>query len=233
MELNKIYNEDCLETMKKMPDNFVDLVVTSPPYNKGKVGKSSNWKSGIDYENYTDDLPEQEYQDWQKTILKECLRVLKPTGSLFYNHKPRQKDHKMTLPTEWLGGFHIRQIIVWERGGSPDIAPICFMKNTEWIIWIKKGIPKFNPQFFSLGEVWKFNPDMNNEHPAPFPKELVERCILPTTDEGDLVYDPFMGSGTTAVVAKLNKRNYIGSEISEEYCKIAEERIKNTTNTLF
>lgn len=233
--LNKIIQGDCLEVMKRLPDNCVDLIVTSPPYNKGKVSEqgSANWKQGIDYDNYEDNLPEEEYQEWQIEIINECLRILKPTGSIFYNHKPRQKNHKMTLPTEWLKDFDIRQVIFWHRGGSPDISPICFMKNTEWIIWIKKQIPTFNPEYFSFGEVWRFGADMSNDHPAPFPEELPERCILATTREGDTVFDPFSGSGTTSVVSKRLGRNFIGTEISQKYVDIANERLSKMTGNLF
>ena len=94
MENNKIYNEDCLETLARMEDNSIDLVVTSPPYNKGlywkdkQIGRKKAWKvTGIDYDSYQDSMSHDDYVDWQKKIISECLRVLKPSGSLFYNHK--------------------------------------------------------------------------------------------------------------------------------------------------
>ena len=90
METDIIYNEDCLETLAKMEDNSIDLIVTSPPYNKGfytKLTENENWHSAIDYDNYNDALEPKEYENWQKKIISECLRVLKPSGSLFYNHK--------------------------------------------------------------------------------------------------------------------------------------------------
>ena len=78
--------------------------------------------------------------------------------------------------------------------------------------------------------VWRFSPERNNNHPAPFPIELPENCILACSKEGDLVYDPFMGSGTTAVAAKKHNRHYIGSELSEEYVRKAEERLRKVYN---
>ena len=90
METNIIYNEDCLETLSRMEDNSIDLIVTSPPYNKGfytKLTENENWHSAIDYDNYNDALEPKEYENWQRKIISECLRVLKPSGSLFYNHK--------------------------------------------------------------------------------------------------------------------------------------------------
>lgn len=90
METNIIYNEDCLETLARMEDNSIDLIVTSPPYNKGfyaKISEDGIWHRAIDYDNYDDALEPKEYENWQKKIISECLRVLKPSGSLFYNHK--------------------------------------------------------------------------------------------------------------------------------------------------
>ena len=94
MEIDKIYNEDCLETLAKMEDNSIDLIVTSPPYNKGlywkdkKIGRRSSWEvAGIDYDSYQDSMSHDDYVDWQRNIISECIRVLKPRGSLFYNHK--------------------------------------------------------------------------------------------------------------------------------------------------
>lgn len=95
METNIIYNEDCLETLAKMEDNSIDLIVTSPPYNKNfyapSSGKSESWSAmrgrQIPYDVYNDSMPPQDYANWQKKIISECIRALKPTGSLFYNHK--------------------------------------------------------------------------------------------------------------------------------------------------
>ena len=95
MENNKIYNEDCFETLARMDDNSIDLVVTSPPYNKNfyapSGGGDKSWSAlrgrQIPYDVYNDSMPPQEYESWQKKIISECLRVLKPSGSLFYNHK--------------------------------------------------------------------------------------------------------------------------------------------------
>ena len=95
METNIIYNEDCLETLAKMEDNSIDLIVTSPPYNKNFYAPSSgadkSWSAlrgrQIPYDVYNDSMPPQDYENWQRNIISECIRVLKPSGSLFYNHK--------------------------------------------------------------------------------------------------------------------------------------------------
>jgi len=232
-ELNKIYCMDCLEGLKKIPDNSVDLVVTSPPYNKGsadrKIGKTDSWKkANIGYGDFKDNLPERKYQEWQKNVLKECIRVLKPSGSIFYNHKPRIINHTIISPFEWLSKFLIKQRIVWLRNGSPTLEPIRFMPNTEDIFWIikERKTPKFTGSAFNYGEVWKINVKSEKEHPAPFPIELPRRCIKSCTNERDIVLDPFIGSGTTALASQQLNRNFIGFEINPEYCKIANKRLE-------
>lgn len=230
---NKIICGDCLDVMKEMPDECVDLVVTSPPYNKHsanrKCGKKiDSWqKANIDYGIFKDDLPEKEYQEWQKSFLRECLRILKNDGSIFYNHKPRIVNHKIIFPQEWLKEFIVRQMIIWNRKNSPVLEPIRFMPIVEYIFWITKErkTPKFNRESFHYQEIWTIPPKINPNHPATFPEELVKRCILSTTDELDIVLDPFLGSGTTTRVAKDLKRKFIGIEINPDYCEIAEERL--------
>lgn len=242
MELNRIYNECNLETCKRMADGFVDLVVTSPPYNKAGLegfirtrhGRDS-WKQGrnIEYgkDANNDFLDEGVYQTKQVQILDELFRVTKDGGSLFYNHKNRVKDYVTHSPIAWLtqSKWKLRQEIIWDRGSSPSVAPIRFMACTERIYWLFKGEApaKFNPACFDYKEVWRLPADFSgNPHPAPFPIEIPARCIKACSSEGDLVYDPFMGSGTTAKAAHQLKRNWIGSEISAEYVELANKRLE-------
>ena len=225
MEINKIYNEDCLETMSRIPDNTIDLIITSPPYNKGywssnrRMGNGFHTKSRrIEYSNFDDNMLPEEYEQWQRKVISECLRILKPTGSLFYNHQPIQKNHQEVNPL-YVYDFPVKQTIVWNRKNTPKLDKSYFFPTIEWIYWIQKDKSsrvKFNRKNSMFNKViWDINPDKNNPFPAPFPEELVLNCLLSCTDEGDLVYDPFMGSGTTAKVCKKNNRNYIGSEIGE------------------
>ncbi len=232
MELNKIYQGDALKVLKTFPDESINCVVTSPPYNKGsvdrKIGKTDSWKqANISYGGFDDNLPEEEYQDWQIGVIEECLRVLKKDGSIFYNHKPRISKHRIIFPHEWLMSFNIRQMIIWDRKNTPTLEPIRFMPTVEYIFWITKEAktPKFNREAFKYGEVWRISPRIDKEHPATFPEELPAKCITATTDKDDTVLDPFLGSGTTAVVAKKLGRNYIGIELNPEYIKIAEKRL--------
>ena len=224
---------DCLELLKEIKDETINLVVTSPPYNKHSnkrhIRKTDSWQNAkIDYGSYIDDIPEQEYQEWQKKVIRELIRVLKKDGSIFYNHKPRIVNHRIIFPNEWLSEFNIRQMIIWNRKNSPTLEPIRFLPTTEYIYWITKEAktPKFNREAMKYAEVWNITATPNPLHPAPFPEELVKRCILATTQNSDIVLDPFMGSGTTGVACQQLGRNFIGYEISPDYFKIAEKRIK-------
>lgn len=188
MELNKIYNEDCLATLSRMADNSVDLVVTSPPYNKGHYAdknarQSDVWNNlngrKINYDAYDDDMEPQEYEKWQRTILTECLRVLKPSGSIFYNHKDIIYKGLVVVP-KWVYDYPLREQIIWDRGSSPMIDPHYFMPINEWIYWIVKS-PK--ETYFEKDKavfknnIWRINTD-KNPHPAPFPLYLVSNCVL-------------------------------------------------------
>lgn len=244
MEYNVIYNEDNLVTLSRMPDESVDLIVTSPPYNKGfyadKNAKQSKVWGGLNgrkiaYDVFSDDMLPEDYEAWQRKILDECVRVLKPSGSLFYNHK--DVIHKgVIVPPKWVYDYKVRQQIIWDRSSSPMIDPHYFMPVNEWIYWIVKDEKKV---FFDKEKsafrtnIWRMNVD-KNPHPAPFPMLMAKNIVSCACPEGGVVYDPFMGSGTTAL-ATLDiggGRTYIGSEISEKYCKMAEERIKIQTSQL-
>lgn len=243
MELNKIYCESNLDTMARMPDNFVDLVVTSPPYNKAgyegfirKRHKTDIWNNGrnIEYNGIAENdfMPDADYQEEQIKVLNEIQRVLKPNGSIFYNHKVRVAKHKGSHPIEWIikSNLTFRQQIVWNRRNSPNASPIRYLPNTELIFWLTKTPcqPNFlrpkNPLF--KGEVWEFSAKPNPLHPAPFPEELpynVMSCIK--EKDNVVVYDPYSGTGTTLKVANDFGFKWIGSEISQEYINISEARI--------
>lgn len=237
MEINKIYNEDCLTTLSKMQDNSIDLIVTSPPYNKGyyadKNAKKSNvWSSlngrKIAYDVYNDEMQPNEYECWQKNIISECVRVLKPSGSLFYNHKDIIYKG-LIVPPKWVYDFKVKQQIIWDRGSSPMIDPRYFMPINEWIYWIVKSEKE---TFFDKSKsiyktnIWRINTD-KNPHPAPFPLTMVQNIISCASPNEGIIYDPFMGSGTTALACiKEKNRYYIGSEISQKYCEMADNRIK-------
>jgi modification methylase len=224
--------------MSGMESNSVDLIITSPPYNKkglaGGKAKSSNqiWKSfNIDYSVYDDNLSEEDYYKWMVSILDEMHRIIKPNGSIFFNHKPRRNKNKTYLPTDFISKskLSVYQLIIWNRLSSPNIRKDILLPCTEHIYWLSKSKPKtykenLPKEFHS--EVLSINPDKGNKHPAPFPERLAEACMLLGSIEGDIVLDPFLGSGTTGIVAKKLKRSFIGIELDEEYMNAAEERIK-------
>ena len=236
MEIDKIYNEDCLETMARIPDNSIDLIVTYPPYNKGfyanknaKQSKVWNTLNGrkIAYDSFSDDMFPEDYEEWQKAVISECIRILKPSGSLFYNHKDIIYKG-LIVPPKWVYDFKVRQQIIWDRQSSCMIDPHYFMPANEWIYWIVKDEKKvfFDKEKSSFRtNIWRMNVD-KNPHPAPFPYIMAANIINCCSKEGDIVYDPFMGSGTTALASVKLGRQYIGSEISEKYVQMANEKIK-------
>ena len=237
MERNRIYNMDCVEGLRKLPDNSVDLIVTSPPYNKGFYNKHkwSKWDfcgaktRVIDYGVFDDNMPPEDYEKWQREVLDECVRVIKPAGSIFYNHKDILFELNCIHP-KWVYDYPLKEVIVWNRRGVISISKEYFYPVTEYIFWIKKSREArtcFDRKAALFQKsVWDFSPDMTgNKHPAPFPIELPENCVLTCSKEGDLVLDPFMGSGTTALAAKRHGRDYIGFELNEDYIRQAEDRL--------
>lgn len=231
--LDKIICGRCEEVMKKIPDNSIDLVVTSPPYNLKnstgngmKCGNGGKWSNAAlikGYDNYDDCMPYDKYVKWQRDCLNEMFRVIKDNGAIFYNHKWRVQDGLLQDRHEILSGFPVRQIIIWKRKGGINFNAGYFLPTYEVIYLIAKPDFKLAPKSNHYGDVWEFTQELNNSHPAPFPVALIDRIISSTTAK--IILDPFIGSGTTAVVAAGLKRNYIGIEISPEYCKQAESRI--------
>ena len=234
-----IKNQDCLEGLKSIEDNSVDCVVTSPPYNKGtQKQKTGNqiWKGfKIDYDEYQDDKTEKEYVEWMLSILEELHRVIKPNGSVFFNHKVVLRDCLGHFP-QWIlnSGLNLYQMIIWNRMCSSNIRLETLYPTYELIFWLVKGKPKvFKNQAKHKNDIWDILPDRDNRHPAPFPYELAENCIALVCEKGShsLVVDPFVGSGTTALAAKNNGHDFIGFEISPEYVKMANDRLAGTTIT--
>ncbi|HEU5380695.1 MAG TPA: site-specific DNA-methyltransferase [Ktedonobacteraceae bacterium] len=231
--INRIMQGDVLETMRQIPDAAIDLVVTSPPYNLKnstgngmKDGRGGKWSGAAlvhGYEDHPDNLPHQEYVAWQRACLAEMMRVIKEDGAIFYNHKWRVQGGLLQDRQDIVSGFPVRQIIIWKRKGGINFNPGYFLPTYEVIYLIAKPKFKLAPKANAYGDVWEFNQEMNNPHPAPFPATLIERIIGSTT--ANLVLDPFIGSGTTALAALNLGRQYIGIEISRKYCEMAEERI--------
>jgi modification methylase len=237
---NRILCGDVLEELSNFPSACVDVIVTSPPYNllnsSGNGMKSHSkgrWKNAglIDgYSNYSDNMDHEEYTKWQIEVLNECMRVLKDHGAIFYNHKWRVQNGLLQDRSDIVSKFPVRQIIIWKRSGGINFNDSYFLPTYEVIYMIAKQNFKLKPTMNKYGDVWEIRQEMNcKDHPAPFPLELPLR-ILSSCKNCQTVLDPFMGSGSSAVAAKMLGLNYIGIEISEEYCEIALERLKNTSS---
>jgi modification methylase len=234
--INKIFCGDALTILKDLPSEIVDVGVTSPPYNKGENKKG--WLVGnVKYEGASDKLPEDEYQENQIEVLNEIYRITKPGGSFFYNHKIRWEKGKLLHPMDWLRKtkWVIRQEIIWDRMIAANIRGWRFWQVDERIYWLYK--PKGNkligeelkPKHALLTSIWRFPPEKKNPHPAPFPLALPVRCIFSIMDEkkGGLVLDPYCGSGTTLVAAKILGHNFIGIDISKKYVEFSKKRLEN------
>jgi len=232
--IDKIICGDCLEVMKKMPSECLDLVVTSPPYNlknstgnglkNGNGGKWANAALINGYKDHDDNMPYDEYIEWQRECLSEMFRLIKNEGAIFYNHKWRVQAGLLQDRHEIVENFPIRQIIIWRRKGGINFNKGYFLPTYEVIYMITKKDFVLAKGANSYGDVWEFTQEMNNIHPAPFPIDLIYRIVSSTNAK--LILDPFSGSGTTAVASLLLKRNYIGIELSKEYCSLSEKRIE-------
>jgi modification methylase len=223
--------------MNQMPDNCLDLVVTSPPYNLKnstgngmKDGRGGKWKNAQlvhGYSDYDDNIPHEKYVEWQRECLSQMMRLLKEDGAIFYNHKWRVQGGLLQDRQDIVSGFPVRQIIIWRRKGGINFNQGYFLPTYEVIYLITKPKFKLTPKANAHGDIWEFTQEMNNPHPAPFPVALVKRCIESTNAQ--IILDPFMGSGTTAVAAKRLGRSFIGIDISKKYCQQSEQRLKNDT----
>lgn len=243
IELNTIYNEDCLETMKRMPDGVVDLIISSPPY--FNLRDYANWDT---YESYLESV-----SDW----FEEMTRVLKQGRHIAWNiqdnlpepTKDGRHYHALmpdTVKIAQTHGLEWEVNIVWNKqnstqlmmGSYPYPPTMIYAQMTESIcIFRKPGKADLSSKNENsklsreewgsmIRNVWNIAPQTKSLHSAPFPLEIPKRLIKLHSFIGDTVYDPFMGSGTTAKACIDLSRNYIGSEISKEYCEIAENRLK-------
>jgi len=262
--INEIYNENCLDSMRKMPDKFIDLTVTSPPYDNLR-----------DYNGYSFEF---------ESIAKELYRVTKNGGvvvwvvgdatiggsetgtsfkqALFFKecgfnlYDTMFYEKASRIPTEGRYYNTVEYMFILSKGKPKSLNFICDHKNlTQGQVRIKdkcinKGRNEKDKGKFITGEfsrrsnVWRYGTGRPIEltkiynkiglkHPAVFPEKLANDHILSWSNEGDLVYDPFMGSGTTAKMCILNNRNYIGSEISKEYVELCNKRISLSKNKIF
>ena len=233
---NNILCGDCLAVMKAMPDKCIDIIITSPPYNllnstgnglklNTHTGKWRNAAIKEGYNQYNDNMPYHEYVTWQKQCVAEMVRIIKDDGAIFYNNKNRVQNGLIQDRGEIVRDFPLRQIITWKRRGAINFNPGYFLPTTEQIYLICRKPFKLAKGANRYTDVWEIAQEMRNPHPAPFPEELIDRIVQSVT--GQVILDPFCGSGTTAVSAQKFGRDFIMVEQSMKYCRLAEARINN------
>jgi site-specific DNA-methyltransferase (adenine-specific) len=242
--INKIYNENCLDTMARMPDNFIDLTVTSPPYDNLRK-----------YKGYEFDF---------ESIAKELYRVTAVGGVVVWivgdatiKGSETGTSFKQALYFKEIG-FNLHDTMIYAKSSQPRQNGYRYEQQFEYMFILSKGCCKIkNPlkeksknagkavkrtcrdggkdilafsenkvsDYKIKGNIWEYGTKKNNtKHPAVFPEQLAEDHIISWSNENDIVYDPMAGSGTTIKMAIRNNRNWIGSEISSEYCEIIKER---------
>ncbi len=252
IELNKIYNESNCDTMSRMPDNFIDLTVTSPPYDNLRLYEGYEW-------------------DFER-VAQELFRVTKPGGVVVWvvgdatmngsesGNSFRQALYFMSV------GMLLHDTMIYRKENPIPLTHNRYEQTFEYMFVLSKGRPKtFNPllercvtsgaythrrntgrveeaatrnrdeitltkEYKQRGNVWTYLVGSvkgeTGDHPAPFPEQLAQDHILSWSNEREIIYDPFMGSGTVAKMCIKTNRNYVGSEISKKYCDIAERRLQ-------
>ena len=230
MELNKIYCMDCLDGLKDLEDNSIDLIITSPPFNLG-----NNHHTGFKNHNpYEDNLDEEEYQEWQRNVLDECFRVLKQEGSMIYNHKNRIKKGKQITPYEWIlkSKFIVKQEVVWINR-SQNFDKIRFYPWTERLYWLVKDPKTKLINVLNKYDVFDWNDwrpvGTKGKHTRAFPLKMVTD-LLSVFPHSKIVLDPFMGSGTTAIACKQMDRDFIGFDSKQEFVDLANNRLIEELN---
>lgn len=244
---DRILLGDCIENLKKIPDNSIDLIFADPPYNlqlNGDLWRPNQTKVDAVNDEWDKYDSFEIYDKFSTEWLKECRRVLKDNGTIWvigsYHNIFRVGKIIQDL------GFWILNDVIWMKTNPmPNFKGTRFNNAHETLIWASK---KQGSRYkFHYKSMKAFNDDkqmrsdwyipicLGNEriringekaHSTQKPEELLYRIILSTSDVGDVVLDPFMGSGTTGAIAKLLRRKYIGFEKEEKYKKIAEDRIK-------
>lgn len=217
--LNKITKGDCLELLKDLPDKSIDLVITDPPYGVSFKKKGQTYLPG-------DGI------NLMPVVLPELYRVLKDDGAIFvFSSTPRLHDFLITFQTY----FKLHNIIIWDKiQPTYPFSKAHFLLQYEPIMYGSKGLFHLAPKK-AIGDVIQArNPRGKiRTHPTQKPVDLIEKIIGATPETSRVILDPFAGTGATLVAAKNKGRDYIGFELSEKYCEIAEHRLESPEQQLF
>ncbi|MDR0486320.1 MAG: site-specific DNA-methyltransferase [Elusimicrobiota bacterium] len=231
-----LINGDTLTELKKIADNSIDMGITSPPYNK-QENKKGWLVANVKYDTACDKKNENKYQTEQIEVLDELYRVIKPGGCFFYNHKIRWERGILLHPLSWVSKtkWNLRQEIIWDRGIAANIRGWRFWQVEERIYWLHKPKDKngligeeLPSKHALLTSIWRIRPEQRKIHPAAFPLEIPARCIFSIMgDKSGIIIDPYCGSGTALVAAKLLGCSYIGIDLSDKYIMQAKMRLEN------
>jgi site-specific DNA-methyltransferase (adenine-specific) len=240
---------DCLKILKTIPDESVDLIFADPPYGLAKKkGLGWNYSKHITLQEAWDIFSKDDFFEFNIQWLSECLRILKKGGS-FWVCGSFHNIYQIGFILQHLD-VKINNSIVWFKpNAQPNISCRMFTESTEHLIWAVKKDPKskwiFNYDLIKqlnngkqMRNMWEIpvtsiSEKTEGEHPTQKPFELLKRIILACTKEGDIVLDPFVGSGTTSVVAKFYNRNSIGIEKEKKYLQIIKKRMAPSQKTIF
>ena len=243
-----LYLGDCLSILKNIPDNTFDVIFADPPYflSGGGITCSSGKMVSVNKASWDTQMHIHEIHKFNIEWLQECQRVLKNDGTIWISGT-FHNIYSVGLALQELG-YRILNNITWCKSNPPpNLSCRYFTHSTETILWAsknKKSKHYFNYAYMKqlnngkqMRDVWDFpvinkKEKLHGKHPTQKPKKLLERIILASTQEGDLILDPFNGSGTTGIVAKELKRKYVGIDITSEYLDITIKRYMNIQNTL-
>ena len=228
MSTYKLYQGDCIEVMKNIEDGSVDLVVTDPPY-KTITGGDSN---GANSERPKGMLrgnrklfkhQKMNISDW----MPEIYRVLKQGSHCYIFTNSLNLQEMLNEATKV--GFKLHNLLVWEKNNCTPSQ--YYMKNCEYVLFLRKGKAKWINNIGDSKTVHKFNNIIGNKlHPTEKPVDLLEYYLLNSSEPNNIVFDPFMGSGSTGVACLNTNRNFIGIELDEGYFNIAQNRIEEAAN---
>ncbi|MEA2055948.1 MAG: site-specific DNA-methyltransferase [Candidatus Thermoplasmatota archaeon] len=243
LKINKIYNENCIEFMNKISDESVNLIFADPPYNLSKSNFKMKFVKSKGKDLYTNKgdwdtfmFPE-DFENFTYSWLKECKRILKPNGAIWVAgtyHNIYLVGYLMQSRLD----FEILNEVLWHKlDATPNMSCTRFVADHENFIWARKGKGNtFNYEEMKklnggtqMRSIWPKGKTAGGKkvHSTQKPEWLLDRVIRSTSNEGDVVFDPFMGSGSTAFVSKKLNRNFIGCEINEDYVNAANKRLKS------